>query len=182
MFRALLRPGLDLRLLEERHAPALFAAVHRNREHLREWLPWVDASQTEDDSLSFIRGALDRFASKGEVTAGIWQDGRFCGVIGNHKTDHANRQSEIGYWLAKDAQGQGVMTAACRALTQHLLIELDMNRVEIRCGTANARSNRIPERLGFTCEGVLREAECLYGRYHDLRVWSMLRADLIRDQ
>ena len=48
MFRAHIRPDVDLRLLEERHAGAVFAVVDQNREYLREWLPWVDATVTEE--------------------------------------------------------------------------------------------------------------------------------------
>jgi ribosomal-protein-serine acetyltransferase len=177
MFRAQLRPDLYLRLLEERDAPVLFAAVDRNRAYLREWLPWLDSTRIEDDSRSFIQSALERFAAKGEIPAGIWERERLCGVIGTQKTDRMNHIVEIGYWLSQDAQGRGIMTDACRALTGHCLTALEFNRVEIRCAAANARSCAIPQRLGFACEGLLREAECLYGRYHDLKVWSMLRKD-----
>jgi ribosomal-protein-serine acetyltransferase len=182
MFRAILRPDLELRLLEERHAAELFAAVHRNRDHLRQWLPWVDSTRSEDDSASFLRAALERFASKGEITAGIWHQEKLCGVIGAHKTDRLNRLVELGYWLDKERQGRGIMTDACRALTGYCLTETDLNRVEIRCGTGNAKSCAIPRRLGFTYEATLREAEYLNGEYHDLQLWSMLRREFAQVQ
>ena len=34
------------RLLEERHSQQFTVLTARNREHLREWLPWVDTSRT----------------------------------------------------------------------------------------------------------------------------------------
>ena len=52
-----------------------------------------------------------------------------------------------------------------------------MHRVEIRCATGNTRSCAIPARLGFTREGVLREAEIVGGRFLDLVVWSLLEQD-----
>ena len=36
--------------MEERHAEQLADLTDRNREHLRTWLPWVDASRTVEDS------------------------------------------------------------------------------------------------------------------------------------
>ena len=76
MFSAPLRDGFELRLLEERHAPALFKVVEREREHLREWLPWVDATKCEDDSLSFIRSVLEQFVTNHGFAAGIWNGDR----------------------------------------------------------------------------------------------------------
>lgn len=178
MFHARLRADLELRLLEERHAPVHFALVDQDRHYLREWFAWVDATNSEDDALTFIRGARERFASKGEITAGIWFRDQFAGVISTHLTDLLNRRTEIGYWLGKSFQGQGVMTECCRALVQHALTDMDLNRIEIRCATGNARSSAIPARLGFKHEATLREAQLLHGQYHDLQVWSLLRKEL----
>src|ERR1700722_16707156 len=123
MFRAQVREKVYLQFLEERHAAEAFSLVDQDREYLREWLPWVDATETEDDTLSFIRSSLEQFASQKGFVAGIWSEERFCGVIGTHKFDLLNRKVEIGYWLGRAFQGQGIMTAAGRAMVTYLLGE-----------------------------------------------------------
>src|SRR3954466_13461514 len=105
MFRAVIRPGLELRLLEERHAPVVFARVNAERDHLRRWLPWVDATHSEDDTLAFIRASLEQFAGNAGFVAGIWSQEAFAGVIGTHKIDWLNRRVELGYWLGERFQG-----------------------------------------------------------------------------
>ena len=55
MLRRQLDTGVDLVLLEEHHSEELFAAVDRNREYLREWLPWVDSTKSPKDIRSFIQ-------------------------------------------------------------------------------------------------------------------------------
>lgn len=177
MFRAQLREDLYLQLLEERHAAEVFSLADRDRAYLREWLPWVDATETVDDTLSFIRSSLEQFASNKGFVAGIWSAGQFCGVIGTHKLDLLNRKGEIGYWLGQAFQGKGIMTAACRAVVAHLLTEMDLNRVTIQCARENAKSCAVAERLGFTEEGVAREAQFLHGQFHDLRQFAMLKKD-----
>jgi ribosomal-protein-serine acetyltransferase len=177
MFSASLRDGFALRLLEERHARTLFVAVERERERLRPWLPWVDATRTEEDTLSFIRSVLEQFAENRGFAAGIWNGARLAGTIGVHRIDWINRRVEIGYWLAREYEGRGIMTEACRAVLTHLFRELELHRVEIRCATGNARSAAIAKRLGFTLEGTLREAQLVGGHYHDLLVFGMLRQD-----
>jgi ribosomal-protein-serine acetyltransferase len=91
--------------------------------------------------------------------------------------DWAPRRGEMGYWLAADAQGQGLVTSACRALIQHAFIDYDLNRLEIRCATNNARSRAIPEKIGFVCEGVLRQVEWLYDHFVDHALYAQLRQD-----
>jgi ribosomal-protein-serine acetyltransferase len=177
MFSAILQPGVELRLVEERHAPVLFALVEREREHLRQWLSWVDATRTEDDIVAFIRRAMEQFASNHGFSAAIWADGCIAGVVGIHRVDWVARKAEIGYWLAREFQGRGIATAAARAVTAHGLVELELNRMEIHCAADNTRSSAIPKRLGFIYEGIHREAQHLGGRYLDLEVYSMLRRE-----
>jgi ribosomal-protein-serine acetyltransferase len=177
MFRAQVRQNVYLQLLEERHAAEVFALIDRDRDYLREWLPWVDATETRDDTLTFIRSTLEQFASQKGLTAGIWSGQRCCGVIGTHKLDLLNRKGEIGYWLGRGFQGQGIMTACCRALVTHLLGELDLNRVQIDCAIDNQKSAAVAQRLGFIEEGVAREAQWLHGHFSDLRRFAMLRRD-----
>jgi ribosomal-protein-serine acetyltransferase len=177
MFRAPLRAGFELRLLEERHAAAVFAAVSREREGLREWLPWVDATLTEDDVLAFIRSSLEQFAANNGFAAGIWNHDSYIGNIGTHKIDWLNRKVEIGYWLSQSFQGRGLVTEASRTVVTHALGELDLNRVEIHCAAGNTKSAAIPRRLGFTLEGTIREGQLLNGRYHDILLFSMLKRE-----
>jgi hypothetical protein len=58
VFSHKLTEDTELRLLEERHAEELTDLTDRNRQHLRAWLPWVDASRTLKDRKNFIRDSL----------------------------------------------------------------------------------------------------------------------------
>jgi ribosomal-protein-serine acetyltransferase len=55
---------------------------------------------------------------------------------------------------------------------------MDVNRIQIRCGTMNLSSRKIPERLGFMLEGIERDGELLSnGIYTDLAVYSLLKKE-----
>ena len=174
MFARALGGGTELRLLEERHAGEL---TDRDRGHLREWMPWLDGNRTVEDRKEFIRGALGQFAANNGFQAGIWHGGRLAGVVGHHGIDWANRSTSLGYWLAEEYEGRGLMTAACRALVDHAFGELGLNRVVIVCATGNRKSCAIPERLGFRQEGVHRQAEWLYDRFVDHALYAVLAAE-----
>jgi ribosomal-protein-serine acetyltransferase len=174
MFRLTIREDLDMRLLEERHAPQVFDVVDKNRVYLREWLPWVDPTVEIADTAAFIKSSLEQFARNEGFVAGIWCVDQLAGTIGFHKIDWLNRKVEMGYWLAEAFQGRGIVTDACRAAIGYAFREWKLNRVEIHCATGNAKSCAIAKRLGFQLEGTLREAGLVNGRYLDHLVWSVL--------
>ena len=151
--------------------------MDRDREHLREWLAFVDKTRTEDDWRKFVRASLEQFAATEGFTAGIWEGDRFIGVIGTKRIDWLNGKVELGYWIGRADQGRGIVTDACRAVLDHLFRELRLNRVEIQCAAGNARSAGIPRRLGFTLEGTRREAELVNGKFYDLLQFSMLKKE-----
>ena len=166
--------SLELRPLCLRDARPLFALVDTNRDRLRRWLPWPDANLSVEDSRAYLlrMRALAR-AGLGQAY-GLWWKGGLVGVAGFNWIDRANQNAGIGYWLAREAEGHGLMTAAVTALVRHGFHTLRFNRIEIRAGVRNRRSRAIPERLGFRHEGTLRQAERLAGRYVDHAVYGML--------
>jgi len=164
----------ELRIFEERHAQELAELVDQNRAYLRQWLPWLDDSRTVEDSRAFIKNSLQQFANNEGAQMGIWYLRKLVGGIGYHPIDWANLKVEIGYWLAEAYQGKGLMTRACRTLVTYAFDELGLNKVEIRCATENFRSCAIPKRLGFTQEGILRDAGWQNDHFEDLVVYGML--------
>jgi len=166
--------GLELRPLNLRDAGALFALVEANRERLRRWLPWPDANRSVRDSRAYL--VRMRALDKGGVgqSFGLWRADRLVGVAGFNWIDGVNHSAGIGYWLAQEAEGHGLMTAAVSALLRHGFRTLKLNRIEIRAGTRNRRSRAIPERLGFRHEGTLRQAERLGDRFVDHAVYGLL--------
>jgi ribosomal-protein-serine acetyltransferase len=165
-----------LRLLDEGDAPELHALIEANREQLARWLPWAAAQELED-TRAFIARTRQQVAANDGFQAAIVCDGRLAGMVGYVSVDWSDRSTRIGYWLGGEFQGKGTMTDAVRVLTEHALVEWDLNRVEIRAATENRRSRAIPERLGFREEGILRQAERVGAHRFDLVVYTMLAAD-----
>jgi ribosomal-protein-serine acetyltransferase len=168
---------LQLDLLQERHAEELFALIEANRVHLREWLPWVDHETSVVDTKSFIRATLHQHEQNEGITTAVVFRQKLAGVVGLHKIDWTNRCATMGYWLGAEFQGQGIMTRACERMLEHSYTILKLHRIEIRCAVGNSRSCAIPRRLGFTWEGIAREAEWLNDHFVDLHIYSMLAPD-----
>lgn len=168
---------IEISVLTDDDADRLFALTDNNRTHLRQWLPWVDDTRNVEDTREFIASSLRRYREDVGMSCGIHYRGNLAGVIGFNTIDWMNFKTEIGYWLGADFQGLGLITKACRAMIDHAFLDLELNKVEIRCAAGNTRSCAIPQRLGFTQEGIARQAEWLYDHYVDLILYGMLSSE-----
>ena len=177
MFYYRLSDRHELRLLQTADAQELFALININRTHLRQWLPWLDSINDVANTRNFIESMLEQFIDRQGFVAAICYNRSIVGTIGFNRIDRHNRLGYIGYWLAQSHQGQGIVTASCRSLINYAFTILNLNRVVITCATANDRSRAIPLRLGFSHEGIARDAEWLYDRYVDHDLYALLRCD-----
>lgn len=174
--RAVLRfdltPDAHLRLWETADVPELHALIGANREHLAPWMAWVD--QRLEDTARFVAGTRHAIADGSGLQTALVERGRIVGSVGTHVVDWANGSTTLGYWLAADATGRGLMTRAVAAYVDHCFGPWHLQRIEIRCATANAASRAIPERLGFAHEGTARRAMRVGDAWQDLEVYALL--------
>ncbi len=177
MFHIALQPELELHLLTEAHVKPLFHLIEANRIHLRRWLPWVDGTRTLDDTRRYVRFGLRQHAKRNGMHAGIWYQRRLAGVISYNYMDLGQRQTELGYWLGRQYQGQGLMTAACQGMTTYAFDRLELQRVEIRCAVANAKSRAIPQRLGYETYGIAPQLDWSSDHYVDTIIYRMTADD-----
>ena len=166
-----------LRLVQEEDAEELFALVDANRQCLRPFLDWVDENTEPSHTLAFIQKVQEDFTREENITTEIWHRDRIAGCLTVENMDRRHGHGELGYWLAEVQQGTGMMYRACSVFIDHLFSKVALNRLMIRASIDNLRSRSLAKRLGFTQEGVQREAYLLYGKYHDLAVYSILSSE-----
>jgi ribosomal-protein-serine acetyltransferase len=166
---------LGIRPLEAGDAEELYALVRANPD-LEEWMPWA-AEQDLAATERFIAAGEEQLRDGKGFQAAVEPEKGIVGVIGLHTIDWVNRNASIGYWLAADARGRGLMTDVVRAVLDHAFYELELHRIEIHCAPENRPSRAIPERLGFREEARLRETELVGGRYLDSLVYGMLAGE-----
>ncbi len=174
---------ISLRLIEPEHAQAMYAVIDANREHIHNYLPWATPTSSLEDVRAFATKTLVAFAQRKELSLSILEHGQVVGGTGwNHWVCETKDEwqlsmchADIGYWLARDAQGRGIVTRAVRALLRLGFEQYGMARMTIRAEPENVRSYAVPERLGFTYEGTLRHVCHWKDRWVNHRLYSMLR-------
>jgi len=177
MFSHQIDDNLRLCLPELHTADDIAALVIENLQHLQPWMPWAVDDYSADSAREWIQRTLSEFAEDGRFNAVIMVDDKPVGTIGFHNLNTANGSAEIGYWLDKAHQGRGIITRCCRALIDYLFEVRGLNRVQINCNVENMRSRAVPERLGFTLEGIHRQVERVQGKFGDWAIYAMLREE-----
>jgi RimJ/RimL family protein N-acetyltransferase/ribosomal protein S18 acetylase RimI-like enzyme len=102
------------------------------------------------------------------------------GMIACHHTDWKLGKTEIGYMAFPPSRGKGLIPTITGKLTELLLSEYQMERVEIRTDVANEPSRRAAEKAGFRLEGTLRNNLFNQGIRGDDAIFSIIAGDLTR--
>ena len=158
-------------------AEEIFLAIDKDRDYLKQWLPFVDLTMEVSDTKKFIQGINSQKEIRKDEIYSIWFDQEFAGLIGFKDTDWVNRKTEIGYWLIQKMQGKGIVTSCVRKLVVYSFQKLNLNRIQIKAAVGNSKSSAIPKRLGFQFEGIERAGERHNNKFFDLEVYSLLRSD-----
>ncbi|MGF7536024.1 GNAT family protein [Bacillus mexicanus] len=178
MFTCKVNEYIIFRLLEPKDADRLAELIIENQQRLGRWLFFAEnPSSAETYRETLIPDWRRQYADLNGIEAGLFYDGSLCGMIGLHNLDQVNRKAEIGYWIDKEYEGKGIMTAACRTLISYAFEEFGLNRVAICAAVGNEKSRAVPERLGFQEEGKARDGLFIGGRYHDLVYYSLLKRE-----
>jgi ribosomal-protein-serine acetyltransferase len=167
--------NIELHLTSEKFAKELFQAIDNNRIHLSKFLPWVGNMQAEENVRQYLIRCETLQQEKKEISFIILYEKAVVGRIGIHHLSYENKTGAIGYWLSKDAAGKGIITKSCVKLLDYGFEEMQLNRIEIKAAVKNFKSQAIPEKLKFTKEGILRQAEIVNGEYLDLFIYAMLK-------
>ena len=114
-----------------------------------------------------------------QLTRAIIIEGRAAGSIGVFvKDDVYEKSAELGYWLAEEHWGRGVMTEAVRQVCQEAFGRFDILRIFAEPFADNLGSRRGLEKAGFTCEGTMRNGVYKNGRVHSYCMYALLREEL----
>lgn len=169
--------ALELRQVQAHEHQEMYNLVDQNRIQLREWLPWVDYMSAAGQYVPIIKEWIEMNDAHEALTLGVYNNGELAGMCGFNRIVGLSRRAEIGYWLAEQYTGTGIMTKAVKGLIDYGFRELGLHRIEIIAGTENKKSRKIPERLKFTEEAVMKDYEFLYDHYHNCALYRMLKTD-----
>lgn len=144
-------PRLRLRPFVEADVADLWPLV--SDPALTRMMSW-SAHRDPAETLAFIRHMAAGRAAGTDLAWAVEHEGRASGVIGLHGitwTVAALRvdRAELGYWIAPQLRGRGLITEAARAVLLFAFGTLGLHKITVRCFEENAASRRVIEKAGF---------------------------------
>jgi RimJ/RimL family protein N-acetyltransferase len=120
------------------------------------WLSALPSPYTREDAVRFVTGVAPAGRSEGREAAFVLEaGGGLVGMCGVHELSRGRLGPEIGYWTAPWARRHGYAAEAAAALARWAL-DHGAPRVHLFADVANAASQAVARRAGFTEEGVVR--------------------------
>ena len=145
------------------------------QDNLRDGLPYP---YTEKDGKEFISTMLA--ANENDTFAfAITVNGKVIGSIGAFRqTNIHNKTAELGYYIAEEYWGKGIMTEAVKQLCDYVFSHTDIIRIYAEPFSNNIGSCRVLEKAGFQYEGTLRSNALKNGNVLDMKMYSKLKTEL----
>ena len=157
--------------MEDASELAVIANNRRIAENLRDGFPYP---YSFNDACSWLNLTIPindppRFFA-------ILSGNRLAGSIGIVTKDDIYRKNvEIGYFLAENWWGRGIITKAILAATSYAFLSFDIVRVYAEPFADNAGSRRVLEKAGFKCEAVFKDYVIKNGIIKDSCIYSVLK-------
>ena len=155
-------------------AKDLAAALNNEKilNNLRDGLPFP---YTEQDAHDYITAMLSSDEDSTFAYA-ITIEGRAVGSIGAFRQGNIHRQTaELGYYLAEEYWGRGIMTEAIQQLCGIVFDTTDILRIYAEPFVYNTGSRRALEKAGFCYEGTMKNNAVKNGKVLDMALYSLTR-------
>lgn len=164
---------ISLHLPRLEFADLVFQLIEQQKPYLREWLNWIDNVKSIHSIKAQIREAIALNNGGQRLSTYIFYDLQLVGAVSFVKIDSQHRKAEMGYWISKDFQGQGIVTKSCLRLIQYGFKHLNINKISLKITSDNYKSLAIAQRLGFQSEGLLRQDIFWKNKFHDVYIYSL---------
>lgn len=154
---------------------AMALSNRKIQDNLRDGLPFP---YTEQDGAEFISAMLST-DEKETFAFAITEDDRAISSVGVFRQANIHRRTaELGYYIAEDYWGRGIMTEAVKQICAYVFEKSDIIRIYAEPFAYNAASCRVLEKVGFQYEGTLRSNAVKNGKVIDMKLYSLLRTEI----
>ncbi len=163
---------VTLRLPEVEDADAIARYFDENRDHLASTRPRMSAEFFTPEFWRSQAGACrSEFRTDRSLRLFMWENAEPGRVVASANFTQfvrgAAQYCVVGYGIAADREGRGLMREGLEEAIRYVFDELNMHRIMANYFPWNRRSGALLRRLGFTVEGYAHDYLYLDGAWQD---------------
>jgi ribosomal-protein-alanine N-acetyltransferase len=170
---------IKLRVAKMRDSKQLEKLILGNRPWLRPWEATNPESPNSFDVRGQLRGLLRQLDDQSGMPFVIEVQGQVQGQLNVANVMYGSVSSAVlGYWVSPEVAGKGVMPTAVALVTDYLMDQVGLHRVEINVRPENTASLRVIQKLGFRYEGLKQRYIHINGDWRDHYVFALTKEEL----
>lgn len=175
----LVNGDIKLRVAKMRDSKQLEKLILGNRPWLRPWEATNPESPNSFDVRGQLRGLLRQLDDQSGMPFVIEVQGQVQGQLNVANVMYGSVSSAVlGYWVSPEVAGRGVMPVSVALVTDYLMDQVGLHRVEINVRPENAASLRVIQKLGFRYEGLKQRYIHINGDWRDHYVFAITKEEL----
>jgi [ribosomal protein S5]-alanine N-acetyltransferase len=153
---------------------------HLNDRSVSDAIPVLPYPYTEAAANWWIQHRLEFLSENGkEISFALRNpDGYLIGSVGvDDLRIGKTHRAEIGYWLARAYQCQGLISDALGVFVQYAFDNLEVTRLTAHTLDSNTASAKVLEKTRFKLEGRLRQHTKTRNGVFDTLTWGLLKGE-----
>ena len=171
---ALTHGDVKLRIAKMRDSKPLEKLILGNRAWLRPWEATNPGAPNSFDVRSQLRGLIRQLDDESGMPFVIEVQGVVQGQLNVANILYGSVSSAvIGYWVTPEVAGRGVAPTSVALVTDYLMNQVGLHRVEIDVRPENTASLRVIEKLGFRYEGIKQRYIHINGDWRDHYIFAL---------
>ncbi len=175
----LVNGDVKLRVAKMRDSKQLEKLILGNRPWLRPWEATNPEAPNSFDVRGQLRGLLRQLDDQSGMPFVIEVQGRVQGQLNVANVMYGSVSSAVlGYWVSPEVAGKGVMPISVALVTDYLMDQVGLHRVEINVRPENTASLRVIQKLGFRYEGLKQRYIHINGDWRDHYVFAITKEEL----
>ena len=176
---ALTHGDVKLRIAKMRDSKALEKIILGNREWLRPWEATNPGAPNSFDIKAQLRGLIRQLDDQSGIPFVIEVQGVIQGQLNVANIMYGSVSSAVlGYWVSPEVAGRGVTPTSVALVTDYLMSQMGLHRVEIDIRPENKASLRVIEKLGFRYEGLKQRYIHINGDWRDHYVFAITKEEI----
>lgn len=178
-FGSMIFDHYQVRLIAVTDAAQLFALVNNNKGRISDYLPRTAATIISPETAEQYISQKLKETEQREHYCMVVEDTfnhKLAGVFFIKNFDWNIPKCELGYFVDRSYEGQGIASGTMAAVVQFCFDTLQVQKIFLRTGIDNIASRKAAEKNGFVLEGILRwDFKLQDGSLTDLAYYGKIR-------